>query len=382
MNIVAVLGNGASIAYNPSLALAPLTSEILARFARQKITAFQVERRLSRLARAARPTELVGSLSFEDLLGPFDRMADGIDAMRSLAAYVPGGERHRQELLSSADFGRRLFRRATGTALQVVTELSHNQGEEAWQRASEIVNRLALAAGPTGTVRIFTLNYDCLADSAALALQDDFDSPVMVSDMADGRVQRRLRILRRGRNTSVLANPLRDDEEYLPGLVSIVTYHLHGAINWVREPGGQLWKVRSVEQLRRRMFWWKYALGKATVSPVVVLTDQKRPLLAKDPFAWAYRRLRNALATPDETDAVVIAGYGFGDEPLNQVLTKGLPETLCPVVIIGRNDDSDRLRRAIFQRLSITGHRRVNLASRLTVLGDGVPEALDSVDWL
>lgn len=381
MNIVAVLGNGVSITYNPDFALVPLTNEILRRFAKQKIQAFEVQRRLSQLARAARPTDPDAPLLFEDLLGPFDRMADGIDAMRRLAPYVPGGTSHREELKSAARFGRRLFRRATGTALGVITEFSHNQGEVAWQRAGEVVNQLAVAAGHEGTVRIFTLNYDCLADSAALRLQDDLDSPVMVSDMADGRSQHRLQILKAGSNRRVLANPLRDDEEYLHGDCSIVIYHLHGAIDWVRDANGQVWKVGSVQQLRRKNFWRLYSRGLASVSPVVVLTDQKSAILAKDPFAWAYRRLRNALRTQDQLDAVLIAGYGFGDEPLNRVLADTLPDVGCPVFVVGRNDDDELLREQILGQLSVGGTRRARLIERLAVFGDGLPEALDRVDW-
>ena len=122
MNVVAIVGNGASITYNACFALPELTEEILRQFSGQKVSLFKVERRLSQLARAARPTDVKGVLTFEELLGPFDRMADGIEAMRRLALYVPGGRRHRDDLKSAANFGRRLHRRGVGTALQVVTE--------------------------------------------------------------------------------------------------------------------------------------------------------------------------------------------------------------------------------------------------------------------
>lgn len=382
MNIIAVLGNGTSIAYNPEFGLSPLTGEIVRRFGMQRITAFEVEKRLSELARAARPTEIEGPLSFEELLGPFDRMADGIEAMRRLTPFVPGARRHRESLEKAAVFGRNLYRRSVGTALDVVADLSQGQGDQSHSRASAIVRHLAEAAGEGGTLRIFTLNYDCLIDSAALDLDDDPDSPVSVSDMADGRSREPLQVLRVGGRRKVAAHPLREDEEYRNGSCPTIIYHLHGALNWVRDSDGRVWKARSVDTLRRLRFWRKYAQGLATVSPVVVLTDQKTPFLGKDPFTWAYRRLRNAITDSDDRpDLIVIAGYGFGDEPLNWTLSEAVPQAECPVVVIGLHEDEDQFRAMILDRLSLRGRARTAVSGRITVLGDGLPEALDRVEF-
>lgn len=381
MNIVAVLGNGTSVVYDPGFALPPLTREIIGRFGRQRISAFAVEKRLSELARAARPTDVEGPLSFEDLMGPFDRMADGIEAMRRLTPFVPGARRHRDSLQQAAKFGRKLYMRSVGTALDVIADLSHGQGDSSHSRASAVVRHLAEGAGDGGTLRIFTLNYDCLIDSAALELGDDPSSPVAVSDMAEGRSRQMLQILRAGRNRRIAAHPLRDDEEYTSGSCPVVIYHLHGAINWVRDRDGRVWKARSVETLRRFRFWWMYARGLATVSPVVVLTDQKTPFLAKDPFAWAYRRLSMAITGTDpRPHLIVVAGYGFGDEPLNRILSDALPRSRCPIIVIGHDTDEAGLKRQILSRVKLRGADRVAVGRRMTVLGEGLPEALDRVD--
>jgi len=113
MNVVAVIGNGASIPYNPHLALRPLTDEILSRFASQRIQAGDVQRTLSSLAKAANPTRTGDELSFEGLMGPIDRIAQGLDAIRELAKFVPEGENQRRSLKKVATFGRPLTPRSS-----------------------------------------------------------------------------------------------------------------------------------------------------------------------------------------------------------------------------------------------------------------------------
>ncbi len=298
MNIVAIVGNGASIVYNPSFALGALTYEVLDRFSSESVNAFTVERTLSDLARAARTSGLSDGLSFEELLGPFDRMADGIDAMRNVARYVPGGLRYRDDLESATVFGRKLYRRSVGTALQVIAELSHDQGPDPLAESGKLIGYLADLVSGGGVVRAFTLNYDCLVDSAALELHEDAQSPICLSDMADGRHQSDIDILRSGDYRSASALPLRSsDEEYLGGPSAIVVYHLHGALDWVRDHSGKVWKIKSVDHLRAANFWHRYPRGGALVSPVVVLTDQKAHYIEGDPFAWAYRRLPYGVGT-------------------------------------------------------------------------------------
>jgi len=382
VNIVAVIGNGASIPYNPRLALTPLTQEILSRFASQRIQAGDVQRTLSSLARAASPTGVGEDLSFEGLMGPIERIAQGLEAIRELARFVPEGENQRKRLKKVATFGRTLTRRAVGTTLQLVTELSSHEGEDAWDRGSALITSLADMTKPDGVLRVFSLNYDNLGDSALLRYEETHQGTGL-SDMAWGGGGSRIQVFSDETRADFSAHPLRQDEEYLSPSNNhhLVLYHLHGSISWVRDGAGTSWKLSSTNRLRTDQLWSAYAKGETQIEPVVVLADQKAPRIARDPFEWAYRRLTRAVAKMDP-DLIVIAGYGFGDDPLNRVLADALPDSTCPVVIITQTDDELRFMRRTLRTLPFSGAAtRASVQNRTLVLGDGLPGAMSRSEW-
>lgn len=127
--------------------------------------------------------------------------------------------------------------------------------------------------------------------------------------------------------------------------------------------------------------WATYASGGTTIEPVVVLTDQKAPRIARDPFECAYRRLAKAISKQDP-DLIVIAGYGFGDDPLNRVLADSLPDSSCPIVVITQTADEARFERTAIRALPLPSTvARVDVRNRMQVLGDGLPDAMARNEW-
>ena len=386
MEIVAIFGNGTSIPYNSGFQIDKLTEKILRRFTPSGTGVANVTEALNRLARAASSQDLSPKLTFEALLGPFDRIAAGVDALTELSEMIPGGDRHASALRDAAAFGHSLYRRAVGRCLAVVAELSTGQGEVAKQRSDALLDWIVNAVPPNSTIRVFTLNYDGLTDSAALDLGDRDSPDVRVSDMADGRSHSVVRTLTSGGRMYLY--PLRNDEEYLAGeahsgATSMVIYHLHGSLSWLQDSDGQVWKAHSIDRLRNLRFWSRFAQGRAALEPVVVLTDQKMPRISHDPFAWAYRRLRRSLLGADgqpQPDAIVIAGYGFGDEPLNRTLLSSISSSTCPILVIGSDSNPDRFRRTVARKLALQ-RSRPRLLRRLRTYPEGLPDAIQRLTW-
>jgi hypothetical protein len=73
--------------------------------------------------------------------------------------------------------------------------------------------------------------------------------------------------------------------------------------------------------LRTRNVFARWAAGEALPTrPRLILTDQKARAVALEPFARSYAALGEGLS---KADRVMIAGYSFGDVPLNEVLAHG-----------------------------------------------------------
>ena len=59
MDVVALIGNGCSISYNPALAIEPLTKHILSRFAESESTVEEVQRALATLAESSNKADCI-----------------------------------------------------------------------------------------------------------------------------------------------------------------------------------------------------------------------------------------------------------------------------------------------------------------------------------
>ncbi|MDF1597268.1 MAG: SIR2 family protein [Acidimicrobiia bacterium] len=241
----------------------------------------------------------------------------------------------------------------------------------------------------TGTTRIFTLNYDALIDGAAIEVRDQKSKRIRLSwkrgivlgDMAQGFGQETVDIVPDGPAT---AYPLRDDDEYKPA--NLLVYHLHGSLQWLRRNDGSIWKVDHIERMRELDFWVRYGRGETALEPVVVLADQKARAVELDPFRWAYDRFEDALRSADK---LVIAGYGFGDLPVNRALARGLENAQYPVQCIDYTDDVAGFKASLASRIAgeepgakATAARLAKgFARTLRVSGLGVPAALDDLSW-
>jgi hypothetical protein len=100
-------------------------------------------------------------------------------------------------------------------------------------------------------------------------------------------------------------------------------HHLHGAGTWLRYRG-DIYKARALSELRACRLYTSWAEGiegqedeGEWVAPSVLLGDQKETWVTIPPFNESYERLAWTASTAEE---LVVAGYGFGDLPLNRAL--------------------------------------------------------------
>jgi len=169
-----------------------------------------------------------------------------------------------------------------------------------------------------------------------------------------------------------------DDPEYLTDSRSVIAYHLHGSLAWLRDPTtDRVYKAASLEVLRDDLdFFESVADGDATLEPVVVLTDRKRAAIAREPFASAYRMLQTSVAT---ADTLIIAGYGFGDIPLNTALGDALAaRTRLPRVAVIGYGRARVVRNVAVRKLGRTDRSlREAIDARARICGHGLPAAVD-----
>lgn len=87
---------------------------------------------------------------------------------------------------------------------------------------------------------------------------------------------------------------------------------LHGSIDWIMCDKGDVWRVRNTDQYPSR-------IGRVFIHP----QSTKYVATQKDPFAAQFSMLRELLGSRAEL-VLVVCGYSFGDEHINEELERAL----------------------------------------------------------
>ena len=249
--------------------------------------------------------------NFEHLLGPLDRLADLLSG--PLLEVLGDVVDDKRVTSGVAEAAKDVYTRAVATVLSVIDSIDVNHSV-----LKKSVAWMVAGIDKGDRASIFTLNYDPLLDSWLLdgsraldckwGLDDEFAPFAEVKMTVDKEV--------------VPLIPLRPSTSPRPRNVHL--YHLHGGLHWIAnddDAGTTVCKVKDLDDLRRVKLFDVWAKGDVRpVRPHVLLTDQKTQRVTVEPFASAYEALRSALRTAER---VVIAGYGFGDKPLNRALADG-----------------------------------------------------------
>ena len=284
------------------------------------------------------------SVGFEEIVGPLDRIASAVRTLAPLAR-SPGSA---DVLIEAYEYLRRRYVQLVGIILSEVTGAARLPSSTDWTRLNDFADRLSKVSRHHDTV-VFTLNYDTLLESALLERHAGwfYDGFAGVSLSFNHPLDRR------------------------PGTIG--AYHLHGSALWFQDPSGAVRKVRS-DSLRRQGLLDDWISGSQTNAlPVVVLSDLKSHAIARYPFDLLYQELWSELTT---ASTLVIAGYGFGDRPINALVAQWMRRSAGLLEVWSR--DQVRAHATAVDRLRLEDGSIGRLSSFSVELPD--PDAVDALE--
>lgn len=378
-DVVALIGNGVSVAFNTELAMRELTAAII-----EKINeggdgdASQALLGLVNDLPADSARE-----DFEALFGPLDRLSETIKAFSALSHLATrASEDVQSDLKGTAAFFEDVRRTGVSIALETIDERAF-ASEPDMHVITDFVDAIVAAAGEESKITIANLNYDSLVMKALISEQDP-----KVCDMADGRTHKKVQRDIVGEGKKRVGHPLRAASDFDAEFIrkqKVLLLHLHGSVSWLRSPEpqdeGQVFRFK-ISSLRSDGFWAAWRAGKTNWEPVVVLTNQhhKNMTVAEPPFSIAYDQFREQLRTSGRW---IIAGYSFRDQCVNDVLRQVWRErerTETQIMVVAHGDDLKET--AILDALGYDAELDEAPSGFLTISRGGIQLAPGSQEWL
>lgn len=359
MRIACLVGNGASIVYNGQLAIAPLTKSIVAAFS--QLGGTEAGDTLATFA-----TQVTGAArsDFEGLLGPLDTITQTLPTLIGTGQAFASVPWVAEPLTAATDSLRRLHRLGVATALGLIAERAHGQGQDSVENAVGTLTHELRDLSDPDFLTIATLNYDGLL---LASLPED-----ETADLATGIGAGPFPPLA---GLALDSWPLRSGPD-LPEQRRIHLLHLHGSLGWLRGPAGMVRKFR-IDDLREHDFWDHLADGTADADPVVVLTDRKEEVVATEPFALGYSIFQERLITSDRW---CVAGYSFQDAPVNRLLRSAAAERqalgLTPARLLVLDYGDEQVIKE-FVETKLAG-----APVTISVDGTGLPGSVGGAHWL
>lgn len=347
MRRLVLVGNGLSIAAKHGFGLQPLTTAIRGRLNAVDIGGRTAREHLEDIRdrlEADGQQDPHGS-TFERLLGPLDRLGRLINV--ELAAVV-GAVRPdlTDSLREVGNLVHELYIRGVGAVLSEIDALDTAANLDP---VRAIVRWASGGLGNYDHLSVYTINYDPLLDRALLELETEVvggavrASYFLADEFSGLDVDTSVMTIAAGTNPVTAFAPR---SEPYARLRAVDLVHLHGGQHWIRSSSGLVYKA-PLASLRAADAYGRWTRGDPiTMQPAVVLTDQKSAAVLQSPFLQAYDRLRHDMS---EADRIAVLGYGFGDVPLNDVLSDALVKTRpTKRCLINRNacdpGDEDKVR--------------------------------------
>jgi hypothetical protein len=365
-DVVCLLGNGVSIAYNPSLSVASLTTDLMAKF--RDAGASEPEQALASFAHTVASS---AHDQFEQLLGPLSTTALGLASLQSLAPIV-AGTRVEQSLHETSEFLSTVHRIGVAITLGHIAERSIGSDSD----SRSVVETLGTALGkliPASKLSVATLNYDGLTHAALFdAWSDVWGLPQgYICDLAHGAFEQDVDVTPQ---ITLPAHGIRRFDDLMLGRAAVL--QLHGSLGWLRDSAGDVWKFK-LQDLRDANYWQALREDNVLVTPTVVLTDRKTAAVGEWPFALAYEAFMSRLL---RASSWLIAGYSFGDEPVNRMLKTAMhlrrdrDKVNTNVLVLDKSADSESTSRKAAQALGVA-------PGALLVDVQGLPESIGSTAW-
>lgn len=328
MSTVLLIGNGLSRGFDPGFASDTLTTTALSRLPLPQA----VLKEIAALGAPELDHSPIEAAGFEQLAGTLDRMAEALIVIGRLKL----GTETMDSLEVAVSRLRSLYLRVVGAVLHEISDLCHpkvvgRERSKAWDKMHDFGGALFDVHLRAGPLAIYTLNYDSLLDAALLNTAKKSNLPRVYDGFRGG---------------GGLNSPLD------PGC-ALRLYHLHGSIGWIAV--GEATIKRKLDWFRDQAVFEAWRLGDAFLGyPSVVLSDLKSPISSRYPFSVFYEDFGLSLAAAER---VVVAGYGFGDVPVNRLLAQFLERPGVSLDVWSRTANSTQ----VIGRLSTHAAKGVSL---------------------
>jgi hypothetical protein len=362
-----LVGNGLSIAYEPELAIANLTTTLLDEFEGLggAVPPGRASEVLVNLAHAVRGFDPDRS-NFEALLGPVQAAAAVGPVLHELGALIehaaPDDLLQATQVLEA--YLGSVHRIGLATALGVIAARSRAElDSSAFQDTIGMFTRQLLGLGHPADLTVATLNYDGLLHAALRDAGADF------ADLADGRVGGQWQLS----NQHLSGRLLRSHADLPDDRLRLL--QMHGSLAWLQNPDdGAVWKFDLASLRALDGYWSAWRDERVEWRPVVVLTDIKDHIVTEWPFRMAYEAYRRSLVAADRW---LIVGYGFQDAPVNRALAEAYsahPQAKDLGVLVVGYGIEDEIRGTVQDATGIP-------EGQIAVDGNGVPAALAGAEW-
>jgi len=245
---VALIGNGLSIAACDGFRIPALTAAM--RAALEALDGGALVGRLDEVGAimANGSTDFHPADDFEDLLGPFDRVAA---LLRGPLGQIVGPGPHQNVLQGASLAVATIYIRGVGAVLDVVDDQPVQN-----EPVQKVVDWILDGIGPDDTVAVYALNYDPLLDRWLLEAHNDPARPHVHLDDEFTPFGHAVIQLTPGEDLELF--PLRAPHLERPNNVHL--YHLHGGMHWV-EFADAIWKARTIDDLRAHNVFARWAAG-------------------------------------------------------------------------------------------------------------------------
>lgn len=375
MKVVALIGNGVSCAYNKNLSIACLTKLLINKF---KETGDQTLKDFAELAESSGAQDDPMSKGFEALLGPFDELGMILNDISDFGTDFSEANALSEAIEDFRSKAQRIYRNGLSIALEAIDKLAtqetiSSRRSEVNRFYSELVNA---NCGNNENLTIATLNYDTTIVSALID-----DGRQKFCDLADPRKAGGFS----DRPSSVKVYQLRREADFPPGRSKLL--QLHGSLNWLHDKEKNRYIKFPIDELRGREVWKKWRDDEPDLrdwEPVVILTNQNRKekLVSEYPFKLAYEAFGNTL---EDADRLLVAGYGFGDKALNEIMANSLNQNdNCRILVVDYFGDEDRRveEEQAARKLATEALKLGAKSTDLLLTGLGVPKVVDDEIWL
>ena len=123
-------------------------------------------------------------------------------------------------------------------------------------------------------------------------------------------------------------NPRQEFEEVLKSPRTYLVHKLHGSIDWQRDEDNRLFRTR---------YGTTYLSKKSNI--MIYPQATKYVETQKDPFAYLFASLRNAINSKDE-NKLIICGYSFGDAHINAEIESALSTPSNKTTLIAFSEET------------------------------------------